>query len=333
MVICTRPWIILRWTLTNLAYTVFDILAAKIPWLTSASGFLQTEDLNWHTLQVKWIPFCHIDDVESNLCASYSIFNTKVKPLEITGSVRVWPQKDIITVKFFALNYSVKVATFKISIKLKESVFLIFWYLLVNTFAVRVHSWVITRDVLLFWVSWPKYLLKQSIIVVLASGVMLWKSKTIAVCAILKLLIGKSLVHLIWIIMSALLVNEHISQWTLRITRYGPKIINLHPVIHEVKVKWNGRIARLDLRLPSELHVRHHALTSFYQWQWRILQVSHRLNYYLLICFSIVTSINMIFTRMFYTKSTISFQHEKFFSSFQNFAKKSKLSRLVILGS
>ena len=64
----------------------------------------------------------------------------------------------------------------------------------------------------------------------------------------------------------------------------------MHSVAHEVKVEWYRWIASLDLRLPSKLHVWHHALTSLDQRQRLILNSCGWLdNYFLvLICSRVV---------------------------------------------
>ena len=156
-------------------------------------------------------------------------------------------------------------------------------YFFVDTLALRIHASVATRGVLLAWIPRAKYLLKEAIIIVFTTRMMLGEDKSIAARSVLKLLIRKSLVHLVRVVEATLLIDENIGEGAFTFSGNPPKMINMHPVIDKVKVKRYRWIARLDLWLPSEHHIRHHARSRLYKWKWGIFYSLCRLDYYLLI--------------------------------------------------
>lgn len=289
LIIYSRARILLRWPLTYFAYAILYIFSAKWPRMTQIFWLLQAENLNRHSLEVEGISLRHVDNVDSDFGAFHSILNSKVEPLEVACCIRIWPQKHVITVLLLAFYNGIQVSTFKVSIERKKTVLFILRYFVIYCLAFWIHARVITLHILLFWIPWSKYLLKQAVVIVLAACMVLGKIESITTCAILKRLVRKGLMHLVRVVVTALLVHENVRQGHLRVTWNPAKVVDVHPVIHKVKVQGYWRVARLDLRLPSELHIGHHALTRFDKRQRRVLDICSWLNYYFLIRITIVT--------------------------------------------
>lgn len=207
LVVNARPWILLCGSLTDLADAVLDVVAAELPSQAHVPRFLQRKDLDWHALQIERVPFGHIDHIYPDLSALNSIFNSKIKPLKITRSVCIRPQKHIIAIKLFTFDNRIKITALKVCIKRQKSVLLLHRYGFIDLLALRIHASLLNLTGLLLWVPLPKYLLQQSIIVVLAANVVLRKVELVAARPVVQVLIRVSLVHLVRVVEAFLLVD------------------------------------------------------------------------------------------------------------------------------
>ena len=229
-------------------------------------------------MQVERVPLGHVDHVDPDLGSLDSIFNSKIKPLEVTRSVRIRPQKHIIAVELLTLDDSVEIPALKISIEWQKAVLLIKGCGLIDLLALRIHACLLHLTGLLLRVTLPKYLIQQPVVVILAADVVLRKVELVAARPVVQVLVRVGLVHLVRVTEAFLLVDQHVREGTEGVARNSAKVVDVHAMANEVEIERDRRVARFDLGLPPELHVRHHALARLNQGQRRVLYIGTRLD-------------------------------------------------------